>query len=347
MKNMIKRIGFGIIGCGAISKVYFENLAQLPEAEIIATADIDKERARSLAQQYRAKAWYTNYKELLENERVEAVCICLPPYLHAKIGVDALKAGKHTLIEKPLAINLKEADILIKAARKAGVKIGVAYQYRFNEAVRWAHEIAKSGEIGNLLLGNLWVKQYRSDEYYMNEKWRAKWSTAGGGVVMSNAIHWLDLLLLHFGPAKEVYAQMGTFTHNIEVEDISGGIIRFKSGAIGTFVASNSTKPSFPVRMDIHGDKGTIILEGESEKLHAKLFKKMGVEREFTSKELPKLDTPPFVPSEGHKPLIKDFLIAILENREPVVSGEEGRKSLEIVEAIYKSAKNNKVVRLL
>lgn len=339
------KLGVGVIGCGAIATVHAENFYCLPESELVATADVIKERAKTLAQRFEAKAWYADYKDLLKRKDIAAVSICLPPYLHAEVGIACAEAGKHILVEKPIANKLGDTDELIKAARKAGVKLSVLYEYRFNEAVQWVHKAIERGEIGKLILGDLLVKGYRTDEYY-GDGWRGKWSTAGGGAIISQAIHWLDLFQWFFGPVDEVYGNIDTLTHKIEVEDVAGAIIRFKNEAIGTCIASTSVRPSFPIRIDAHGSKSTLVLEGPPESLRAKLLTaKRKVKKECIPKPLPIVTAPPFVPPEGHKPPIIDFLTAINEDREPAITGEEGRKSLEIAVAIYKSAKSDKVIK--
>lgn len=340
-----KKVGVGVIGCGAIATVHAENFYRLPESELVATADVIEERTKALAKRFEAKAWYTDYRDLLKRNDITAVSICLPPYLHGEVGIACAEAGKHILVEKPIAHNLIDTDKLIKAARKAGVKLSVLHEYRFNEAVQWVHEAIERGEIGKLILGDLWAKGYRTDEYY-GDGWRGKWSTAGGGVIISQTIHWLDLFQWFFGPVDEVYGNIDTLTHKIEVEDVAGAVIRFKNKAIGTCVASTSVKPSFPIRIDAHGSKGTLVLEGQPEGLRAKLLtEKEQVKKECIPKPLPIVTAPPFVPPEGHRLPIIDFLTGIIEDREPAVIGEEGRKSLEIAMAIYKSAKSDKAIK--
>lgn len=342
---MKRLIGVGLIGCGAIAAVHVENFHQLPESRLVATSDVIEECAKSLAEQFGAKAWYTDYEDLLKREDIDAVSICLPHHLHAEVGIACAETGKHILIEKPMTNTLREADALIRAARKADVKLSVCYEFRFNEAVQWVHKAIESGEVGKLLLGDLQAKGYRKDEYY-KVGWRGKWSTAGGGVVINQAIHWLDLFQWFFGSVDELCGAIDTLTHKIEVEDVAGAVIRFKNRAIGTFIASTSVQPpSFPIRINVHGSDGSLVLEGPYTSIKAALLKPEQVKKEMIAKPLPQRMTPPFVPAEGHKLPIIDFLTAIREDREPLVNGEEGRKSLEITRAIYKSSKSGQTIK--
>jgi len=333
------KIGVGIIGCGAIGGVHAENFFKQQNSRLVAVADVLEERSRELATRFGVEA-YADYRQLLRREDIQAVAICLPHNLHAQVTVEAARAGKHILCEKPIATNLKDADQMIAAAHDAGVKLGIVYNLRFDEVIQKSRKALDESKLGKLIAGDVLVKNFRSDDYYTG--WRTKWDTQGGGVVITQAIHWIDIFQWFFGPVDSLYGIIDTLTHNIEVEDVAASVIRFKNGAIGSFFASTSTYPGSPTRMDIHGSNGTITIESTDK---ATVMTRDGRHETWVpSTKYRPVMVPPFVPVEGHEPCIKDFISAIAEAREPAVTGEEGRKSLEITLAVYDSAKSRRAV---
>jgi len=232
---------------------------------------------------------------------------------------------------------------LIRAAKEAGVKLGTILEFRFSESVRRLKGILESGKLGKLILGEAQVEWYRDEEYYTRSTWRGRRSTEGGGALINQGIHTLDLLIHLMGDVEEVYARCNTFAHDIEVEDLAISLMRFTNGAFGIVTASTVMSPGFPTKLEIHGTKGSANIEGE----RLRSYIAEGVEEVTdTERELQAWVRPEAVPPKNHVLLIENFVYAILENREPFVSGEEGRRSLELIRAIYASAKLNQVVRL-
>jgi len=336
---MLDPLNIGLIGCGAIGRNHAENFVALEESRLVAVADVLEERAKEFGQRSGADV-YIDYRKMLKRPDLDAVSICLPHHLHAEAAVTAAEAGKHVLCEKPMALNLKQADEMIKAAAKAGVKLSIVMAYRFSELNRRLCSVIREGKLGNLILGDLIVKWYRSQSYYDSAPWRGKWGTEGGGILINQMIHSIDLFQWFMGDIESLRGWIATKTHKIEVEDIAVAKVNFRNGAIGIIEGTTSAYPGFPKTIFIHGTNGSIVMSG-----HKVNVVTPEEEIEYFEEELPSLQRPPFVNPKMHMPIIKDFLLSIIQDREPVVNGEEGRKSLEIVRAIYKSSKSGENVR--
>ena len=347
----MSKIRFGIIGGGMIGPFHAEAISQLEDAELIGVATTRRETAKPFAEKFGAKVWYTDYRRLLQRDDIDAVNICTPPFLHEEMTIAAAKEGKHVLVEKPIAINLREADRMIEACEKAGVRLGVIFQSRFNKDVKRIKEAIDRGDFGRLIMGDAYVKWFRTQEYYDSGAWRGTWDKEGGGALINQAIHTIDLLQWFMGEVDSLYAFIDTAIHKIEVEDVAVASLRFKSGAMGVIEGSTAIHPGLPRKLEIHGERGTVIFEGDEIKLwdfvgQGKERKEEEEVRGCKDKKLGDTSSDPTHHSiENHKLQIKDFVEAIKEDREPLVSGSEGRKALEIVRAIYKSAKTGRAVK--
>ena len=345
----MNKIRFGIIGAGMIGPFHAEAISQLDEAELIGVATTREKTAKPFAEKFGAKVWYTDYHKLLRREDIDVVNICTPPFLNEEIAVAAARAGKHVIVEKPMAINLTEADRMITACRKSKVKLSVIFQTRFNESAQRIKKIIDEGKFGKLIMGDAYVKWFRTQEYYDSAAWRGTWDKEGGGALINQAIHTIDLLQWFMGEVDSLYALIDTAIHKIEVEDVAVAVLKFKSGAMGVIEGSTAIYPGLPRRLEIHGERGTVIFEGDK----IKLWDFVGSEREgeseikyYKNKKLGDASSEPtHFSAENHKLQIKDFIEAIKEDREPLINGEEGRKSLEIVRAIYFSGRTGKVVK--
>lgn len=335
----MKELGVGIIGCGTIAPNYAKSVAELPGARLVAVADIIPEKARKFAETHGAQAWYDDYRALLERDDVDLVCICTPSGLHGQIGIDAARAGKHVLTEKPMDVTLEQADRLIEACRSAGVKLGVVFQRRFAGISRAIKKAVEDGDLGKLILGDVYLKYYRGQEYYDQDAWRGTWALDGGGVLMNQGIHGIDLLQWFMGPVASVYAHTATMARRIEAEDTAVAVVRFASGALGIIEGSTAVYPGLDHRIEISGEKGTILVEGEE-------IKRWEIAGDEQKKPVATWDigvdkiarNPSIIGIGGHKLQIADMLDAIRNDREPAVNGEEGRKALAIILAIYRSA---------
>ena len=337
----MSQIGFGIIGGGMIGPYHAEAIRMIPEAKLVAVATSREDTARRFAEKVQVDSWYTDYRELLKRDDIQVVNICTPPYLHEEMVLAAAEAGKHVLVEKPIAINLRQADTMIDACEKAGVKLGVIFQYRFSEAAQKLKKAVETLLFGRLFLGDVYVKWFRTGEYYQSASWRGLWSKEGGGALINQSIHAIDLLQWFMGPVEWVEGVCQTVHHRIEVEDLGLALIRFQSGAVGVIEGSTALYPGFPQRIELHGEKGSAILEGD--RIAFWKFQDNTVPMDLLQKgEVLNTSSSPtagFSP-EYHRRQIQDFLEAIRDNRPPLVDGIEGRKALEIVRAIYLSSQN-------
>jgi len=346
------RIGFGIIGCGNIGPVHADAISQVSDARLVAVSDVVEQNAQRLARKYSASA-YTDYRMLLDRKDVEAVCLCVPSGMRAEIGAACANAGKHILAEKPIEVSTKRVDRLIDAASKANVKLGCVFQSRFAEGSRLIRKAVEQGRFGRLVLGDAYIKWYRSQEYYSSGAWRGTRKFDGGGALINQGIHQIDLLLWFMGPAKWVRAETRLRAHEgLEVEDLACARIEFANGALGAIEASTAIWPGHPARVEVHGSEGSAVLQdGElcfwqfkrerkpDQRIRAS-FKTESVLGSGASDPLSHLK------SEGHRRQIADFVKAIREDRPPFVDGVEGRRSVQLIEAIYTSARTGKTVKL-
>ena len=346
------RVGFGIIGCGNIGPVHAEAISQVRGAKLVAVSDVVEKSAQALAQRYGATA-YTDYRQLLERRDVDAVCLCVPSGMRGAIGEACAEAGKHILAEKPLEITTKRIDRLIAAAERAKVKLGCVFQSRFADGSAHVRKAIDTGRFGRLVLGDAYIKWFRSQAYYDSSGWRGTRKMDGGGALINQAIHQIDLLLWFFGPAKWVRAETRLLAHErLEVEDLACAMLEFESGAMGVIEGSTAIWPGHPARVEIHGSAGSAVIEdGElrfwrfqaetkaDEKIRARL-------QQTSALGSGAADPLADLTCEGHRRQIDDFVRAIREDRQPRVNGPEGRRAVELIEAIYKSASTGKTFRL-
>jgi predicted dehydrogenase len=339
--------GFGIIGTGVIAAMHADAIATLPGARLAAVTDVDAGSAVAFAAA-RGCAAEPDLDALLAHGDVDVVCVCVPSGLHAEVGTRAAKAGKHLVVEKPIDITLEAADRLIDAARAAGVALTVMSQHRFDPGLIEAKRLLGEGALGRLVLGEASTKWYRSQAYYDCAGWRGTWAMDGGSL-MNQGVHYVDLLRWCMGPVAEVTAVCATQAHQIEAEDTSLAIVRFSSGAVGTILSSTAAFPGFPQRLEITGTEGTVIIEdGQIVRrafgADARAWARDGVD---DGAQASAAADPAALDVSGHAAQIADLLAAIDEGREPAVGGEAGRDALEIVCAVYESARSGHTVRLL
>lgn len=341
----MKKIGVAIVGAKGIGQTHAQAVREIEEAKLVAVHDIIEERAKMLAEKYEAD-WYTDYDKMLEREDIHMVCICTPSGLHADLGIKAARAGKHVLVEKPMDVTLEKCDALIEEARKNKVKLGGIFQHRFAENSQLAKKIVQSGKLGTIVLGDMNMKWYRSQAYYDSDDWRGTWALDGGGCLMNQGVHYVDLLQWIMGPIEWIQAETATLAHNIEVEDTAVAIVKFKNGALGVIEGTTSAYPGVHARIEIAGYQGSLIWQDDN----IVFLKIEGEEEEMLQKEEAKVawgaSDPRMIPTGLHTRNIYDFVRAIIEDREPFINGEEARKAVEIVLAVYKSAKTKERVYL-
>jgi predicted dehydrogenase len=279
---------------------------------------------------------------------MEIVVIGSPSGLHGEQGVLAAERGLHVLVEKPLEITLARADRLIHAADRAGVKLAVCFQDRLQPDVIRMKGLIESGAIGAPILASARVKWYRPPEYYSRSTWRGTWALDGGGAVMNQGIHTIDLLLWLLGPIVEVDARTATQMHAIEVEDSAVARLHFASGVVATYEATTAAYPGYPRTVEITGSAGTLVLSDD--RLVAVDTRDASVpapERQHPAPDVLSASNSPIVADVSkHRRLIEDFICAVRERKEPACSGREGRRSVEVVEAIYTSSRERRAVSI-
>ncbi|MEX2287086.1 MAG: Gfo/Idh/MocA family oxidoreductase [Planctomycetaceae bacterium] len=344
-------IGFGIIGCGMISNFHARAIEHIRGARIVACFDTYAPGAQKFAAANDCKA-YKNLKEMLADPAVDVVTICTPSGAHRDPAVAAANAGKHVIVEKPLEVTLAQCDAIINACRKNKVKLATIMPSRFSPANIALKQAIEQKRFGKLTLGDTYVKWWRTQQYYDSGGWRGTWALDGGGAFMNQAIHNVDLLYWFMGEVAEVAAITDTLAHErIEVEDVGVAAVRYKNGALGTIEATTSAHPGLLKKTEIHGTAGTAIVEQDDILMWEfadKSPKDAALRRKFARKVggTGGASDPAAISYVGHMEQIKDFLRAIETGSKPLVDGEEGRKSVEIILAIYKSSWTGKRVEL-
>ncbi len=343
---MGRTIGFGIIGCGTIAPWHADSVAKIDGAQLVAVSDVVEEAAQKMGQKYQAD-WYTDYQQMLAREDVDVLCILTPSGMRKEIVLKAAEAGKHVVVEKPIEVTLERIDQMIEACEKAGVKLAVIFQNRFLPAARKVKEAMEKGKLGKPILGDAYIKWHRTQQYYDSGGWRGTWRYDGGGALMNQSVHTIDLLLWIMGPVESISAKIATLAHKIEVEDLAVATLRFANGALGVIEGSTAISPGFSSRLEIHGENGSVILKGEQ--VVAWQFKDgeqiplpFPPEKEASGGQA----DPTNFSTEGHYLQLKDMVDAVKTGREPLVNGREGRKAVELIQAIYQSAKTGKEVSL-
>ncbi|OPA73814.1 oxidoreductase [Paenibacillus selenitireducens] len=330
-------IGIAVIGCGSISGVHLQAISKIESAKLLAVVDIDKSLAEKSAQLYGCTA-YTDYHEVLQREDIEVVHICTGHYLHAPMAVDALKAGKHVLTEKPMAESDAAARIMLEAAEThPDVQLGVIFQNRYNPASVMMKKYVDSGELGRLICLKGMVTWFRDPDYYETE-WKGKWATEGGGVLINQAIHTLDLMQWLGGEVASIKGSISTDSLEgvIEVEDTAHAHLEFQSGATGIFYATNSYKTNSPVELELIFEKGMIQLKGEH--LYLEQDGTLSLLSEPTASHL---DAKSYW-GLSHGAQIEDFYVHVREGRLFWLNGPEGYKAFKLVMDIYESSRTGK-----
>jgi UDP-N-acetyl-2-amino-2-deoxyglucuronate dehydrogenase len=354
------RVRTGLVGCGKVGQIHAVALRRLPESDFVAVCDSDPARAAAFAERHGARP-FTDVGMMLRSAGVEAVVIGTPHPLHAAPAIAAAEAGAHVLVEKPLAASLADCDAMLAAARRAGVRLGVISQRRFYEPVRRMKAAIDAGKIGTPVLGVFEMFSWRDRAYYESDPWRGKWATEGGGVLVNQSPHQLDLLQWFMGAIDEVSGCWANLNHPyIEVEDTALAMIRFKSGGLGSIVTSLSQRPGLYTRVHVHGssgasvgvetDRGATFVAGVSSIAEPPLNDLWAIPgEEHILAEFQAEDRARFAQVDAtthyHALQIQDFLRAVLEGRPPLVTGEEGRVVVEMFTAVYRSNRERRPIK--
>jgi len=328
----------GLIGGGNISETHARAVGAIPGAQIAAIYGSNKDKVKRLSHQYGGRV-YLDFHAFLAHRPMDFVAIGSPSGLHADQGIAAAQHGLHVLTEKPIEISVRRAEELIEVACRSGVKLGVIFQDRGKRDILRLKKWIDEGLIGKPLLVDARVKWYRPAEYYGQSKWRGTLSMDGGGALINQAIHTVDLLLWLFGDVATVKARTSTALHQIEGEDTALALFEFANGALGLLQATTAAFPGYPRRIEITGTEGTVILE--QDRIIAVDLKNPPAGVEATAPSLDEENTSSPVVSDfgGHQVIFEDFIRAVQENRSPMCDGHEGRRSLALVEQIYAAAK--------
>ena len=339
-------LGIAVVGCGVISDVHLAAIQSIPDARLVAVCDKNEEAAQVKAGEHNCD-YFVSHTEMLARDDIDIVDIVVPSGLHSAIGIDCANAGKHVIVTKPIDVTLAAIDALIEAGDRNGVKVAATHQLRAYPVYIRAAEAMSAGRLGRPLYANAFVPWFRSDEYYA-DGWHGTKKLDGGGALMNQSIHYIDLLLYIMGRAVKVAGFAAALRHeSIEVEDMASAVVLFESGAQGIVQGSTCTYKGKSARLEVHGARGNIHYEADI----LKLWEVQGEEVERN--EIDQASTASADPRAGlergigaHTNQIADLMTAIREDREPKLSGREARRAVELILAVYESSETGKVIDL-
>ena len=341
--------GFGIIGAGVISAWHAAGIKAHPDGRLVAVASRSRGRAEKFAVEHGC-AVLSDWRELIRRDDIRAVCICTPSGLHAEQSIAAACAGKHVLVEKPMATTLRGCDEMIRAASDNGVRLGVIFQKRTDEAPNRIKRAVEEGVFGKIFFGDASIKYWRNQAYYDSGDWRGTWALDGGGCTMNQGIHGIDLLLHIMGDVERICARTDTVAHSIEVEDIAIALLRYRNGAYGRLQTATAVNPGQGIYIEINGTLGTASLADDritgwavsdsGEQLAVETVTDTKAERSGAASSATAFAT------RGHIIQVADFIEAVRTGGKLICSGEEGRRSVHLIMALYESARRNEEVIL-
>ncbi len=335
----------GLIGGGNISETHARAARAIPDVEIAAIFGTNGDKVARLCREYGGVP-YSDLGKFLLHRPMEMVAIGSPSGLHAEQGIAAARQGLHVLTEKPIDISVESADALIAETKKAGVKLGVFFQDRCKPDIVRLKRAVDSGTLGRPILADARVKWYRPADYYAKSHWRGTWALDGGGALINQAVHTLDLMLWIFGEVVRVQAASRTALHDIEAEDTLTAMLQFANGALGVLQATTSAFPGYPRRLELSGSEGTLVIE--QDRLLAADLKSPSADllQGSEADSNPSSSSPVVSDARGHQAVLQDFLDAIRTGTEPRCDGKEGRRSLALVQAIYAACKSGEGVQI-
>ncbi len=358
------RLRLAIVGAGVIGRQHQVVASQLTDRiELVAVVDLEEDKARTLAEKAGARA-FTSLAQALADEQIDLVAVCTPTGRHAEVAIEALEAGKHVIVEKPAEVTVARTDDIIQAQRKAGTVVSVISQHRFDPSTRLVLEAIRNGELGRLTSGIASIDWWRGQSYYDSGDWRGTWELDGGGALMNQGVHTVDLLVAALGRPVEVFAYTGTLAHErIEVEDVAVGVVRFESGALGVLHATTAAYPGLSARLQVHGDKGSAVIDSDvlqffhrtpatgsrSEKLMGSSGKADNQAAEFpqASRPVQSAASDPGAMSDAHRWQYENVLEAIAGRAELVVDLETNRQAVSVITGVYESARTGAPVGLV
>jgi UDP-N-acetyl-2-amino-2-deoxyglucuronate dehydrogenase len=356
----MRKLRTAIVGCGKVGHLHAAALKNLPESEFVAVCGRTPEKTNVFAEKYGVAA-FTDVAQMIAQAKVEAICLCTPHPQHAGPAVTAAKLGVHVLVEKPLASSLADCDAMLAAARENKTILSTIYQRRFYPPCQRIHQAIQAGKLGKTILGTATIFGWRDEAYYKSDPWRGSWQHEGGGVLVNQSPHQLDLLLWYLGEVEEVFGYWANQNHPyIEVEDTAVAVVKFKNGAFGNIVVSNSQNPAINARVSVHGangasvgvqtDGGAMFIAGQKGTIEPPfndLWTIPGEEKflpQWKAEDAHLFQT--VNPMEYfHQLQIQDFLQAIIAGKTHSVTGDDGRRTVELFTAIYRATRDRKAIR--
>ena len=334
-------IHVGLIGGGNITETHARAARAVPGVSVAAIHGTNADKVDRLCREYGGRA-YQDFEAFLAHRPMDMVMIGSPSGLHATQGIAAAQRGLHVLTEKPIDVTTKRADALIEAAKQSGVKLGVIFQDRMKPDIQKVKQWIDQGLLGKPLLADARVKWYRPPEYYADSKWRGNLTLDGGGALMNQGVHTVDLLLWLLGDVVRIQARTATALHAIEAEDTSVAILEFAGGALCTLQATTAAYPGYPRRLEITGSRGTVILEHDRIIAADLRDAPAGLLAGSSGDENQSASSAVVSDISGHRAVLEDFLRAIEQNGTPACDGYEGRRSVAVIEEIYRVARESK-----
>ena len=344
MASTTDTIGYGVIGAGLVGPTHAAAAARAPGAQLVAVCDLMADRAEAVAEQHGAIPM-SDVDALLGRKDIQIVSICLPTRLHLDVAERAVAAGKHIVVEKPLEISLERADRLLAVGKQHGVQVAAIFNRRFIPALKATKRAVEEGLLGDLIAADMYYKSFRTQEYYDDSGWRGTWELEGGAALINQGIHGVDLLRWVAGPVARIFGYTDHLRREIEADDTTAAVARYANGAMGVIQAMTSIEPRMPDRLEYHGTKGSIQLSN----YRISSWSVPGAEawpEQVEAEEREILASNRSLESAGHHAQIAEIVEAIRDGRPTAVSGEEGRDSLEVVLAIYESARTGKEIQL-
>ena len=342
----MKKLGYAVLGLG-IGMAHVDAAVASEHADLVAVCDIDEARLKKCADLHPEVKLYRQFDELIQDKDVDIISICLPSAMHADFAIRAMEAGKHVLVEKPLDITYERAMLIEEARKRTGVTVGVVHQNRFNLNMYPIKSAVEEGRLGKLVLGTFAVKWYREQSYYDRGGWRGTWEMDGGGSLMNQAVHTVDLMHWLMGDVESVTSTMGIYNHNIKTEDLTASLIKFKSGATATFVSTTCAYPGISTEIMLYGTDGSIEADADMIKtwkmrdpiddMDEDDEEQMMLERySHGNRAAAKLEPEKLY---GHRHVVEDMILAVRDGRSPEVTPLEAAYAVRLVNAVYESAR--------
>ncbi len=340
---MDRKVRFAIVGCGRIAPFHADGIKNAPSCELVAVCDIVEERAKEFASDRGVEKWYTDIEEMLLKENIDVCCVCVPSGLHHEIAIKAAEHGVNVLSEKPLDVNKENMLKMINACKENNVKLGAIFQRRTYQAAQETKKAVDDGAFGRITIGSARLYYYRDQEYYDSGDWRGTWALDGGGALMNQGVHGVDMITWLMGGVKSVRADCRRLVWNTEVEDTAVITLKYNNGAIGTIECTTSVYPGVETVFTVGGEKGCVIF-GDNMICNWHFMN--------NTPECPEIENKfmgmncSYTESTPHMIQIEDMARAVLEDRDPMITGEEAMRSVEVILAIYESSKTGKEIFL-